>query len=512
MTICATEDTMAPAGPLAGRLTIAADGSYAARLARHDDAAGSWFPERWTLSGPEPYAVPLQGTQPEEPDSALLPLTDGRVLILRRVADRFAVSLLYPAGPGTGELLLGAVAAPRLTLLPPTPGGTLAYALAPEAEHTTLWLVHGGANGPEPVARIPGRCTGGVWLDRVGRLLALDRELDGRTKTVVADLERGGETGPLLQITEESNDRLLLADPDSGLLLVHSDAPGHDRLGWGVLGSSLPVRFPECLRPTKGTATPFAVQPGQMLAPESCAVAFRMAGPNGTWLGVWRPSGRQLRQYPAPEGWLPGTGLWTADGELLLPYATETEPCGVARMAVGVEPVERVAVEPVERRGPVEPVRPGETGRPMGPMGPVRQVAPTWTVGPTGRARPVAPVAAVDSPVEPSHPVEPVEPEEAVKPEGAVESEGAVEPGTASPSGAGARNGAEIVPDAADADNRSTASAQLQATDAEPAHTPGHPQTCRPVPLQEAPLAARQTRWSAISGPVRISGGGCAAG
>lgn len=112
MTICATEDTMAPAGPYGGRLTIAADGSYAARLARHDDAAGSWFPERWTLSGPEPYAVPLPGTQPEEPDSSVLPLTDGRVLILRRVADRFAVSLLYPAGPGTGQLMVGTVAAP----------------------------------------------------------------------------------------------------------------------------------------------------------------------------------------------------------------------------------------------------------------------------------------------------------------------------------------------------------------------------------------------------------------
>ncbi|MEU8786092.1 hypothetical protein [Streptomyces sp. NPDC048637] len=506
MTICATEDTMAPAGPHAGRLTIAADGSYGARLARHDDADGSWFPERWTLSGPEPYAVPLQGTQPEEPDSALLPLTDGRVLILRRVADRFAVSLLYPAGPGTGELLLGAVAAPRLTLLPPTPGGTLAYALAPGADHTTLWLVHGGANGPERVTRIPGRCTGGVWLDRCGRLLALDRELDGRTKTVMVDLERGGETGLLLQITEESNDRLLLADPDSGLLLVRSDAPGHDRLGWGVLGSSLPVRFPECLRPTGGTVTPFAVQPGQMLAPESCAVAFRMAAASGTWLGVWRPSGRQLRQYPAPEGWLAGTGLWTAAGELQLPYATEAEPCGVARMTVPGETVEGVG-----SGRPVRPVEPVLPIGPMGPMGPVRQLArtrtagqaePTWAAGLRGPHRPVEPVEPSE-PVEPPRPVEPMAPVEPMEPMALAE-----EP----PSGDGAESGGGIVPDAGETDNRSTASAQPQDTDAEPQHTPGHPQMCRPVPLQEAPLAARQTRWSVISGPVRISGGGCAAG
>ncbi|WP_406211900.1 hypothetical protein [Streptomyces decoyicus] len=478
MTICATEDATAPARPHRAALTIAADGSYAARLARHDDAAGSWFPERWTLSGPEPYAVPLQGTQPEEPDSALLPLTDGRVLILRRVADRFAVSLLYPAGPGTGELLLGAVPAPALTLLPPAPGGTLGYALAPEARTTTLWLLHGGADGPERVIRIPGRCTGGVWLDRSGRLLALDRELDGRTKTVVVDLERGGETGLLLQITDESNDRLLLADPDSGLLLVRSDAPGHDRLGWGVLGSSRPVRFPECLRPAEGTLTPFAMQPGQMLAPESCAVAFRREAANGTWLGVWRPSERQLRHFPAPEGWLAGAGLWTAGGELLLPYATEAEPCGVARMAVPlgpVEPVEAVRsarrVRLVETAGPVE--MPGLTEIPglTETPGPEEASRPVGQGRPLGSVEPVRPVRPADVPVRlPDVPVQPVQ---------------------GPPSGAVAGSGGGIVLDTGDADNRSTASAQPQPTGAEPRHLPAHLRMCRPVPLQQAPQAAR---------------------
>ncbi|MGW2026264.1 hypothetical protein [Streptomyces decoyicus] len=454
MTICAPEDAMAPARPHRAALTIAADGSYAARLARHDDAAGSWFPERWTLSGPEPYAVPLQGTQPEEPDSALLPLTDGRVLIARRVADRCAVSLLYPAGPGTGELLLGAVPAPELTLLPPAPGGTLCYALAHEARTTTLWLLHGGTDGPERVTRIPGRCTGGVWLDRSGRLLALDRELDGRTKTVVVDLERGGETGLLLQITDESNDRLLLADPDSGLLLVRSDAPGHDRLGWGVLGSSRPVRFPECLRPPEGTLAPFAMQPGQMLAPESCAVAFRREAANGTWLGIWRPSERQLRHYPAPEGWLAGAGLWTAGGELLLPYATEAEPCGVARMAVPL--------------GPVEPVEAVETVRPVGRVRLV-EMPVRLTEVPVQPAE--APVHLTDAPVRPVQPVQ--------------------GPPSGPPSGAAAGSGGGIVLDAGDADNRSTASAQRQPAGAEPRHVPAHLGMCRPVPLQQAPQAAR---------------------
>lgn len=554
MTICATEDATAPTRPHRATLTIAADGSYAARLARHDDAAGSWFPERWTLGGPEPYAVPLQGTQPEEPDSALLPLADGRVLIARRVADRFAVSLLYPAGPGTGELLLGAVEAPELTLLPPAPDGTRGYALAPGADRTALWLLHGGAGGPERVAEIPGRCSGGAWLDRGGRLLALDQEWAGRTKAVTVDLARGGETGPLLQITEDSNDRLLLADPDSGLLLVRSDAPGQDRIGWGVLGSRLPVRFPECLYPAGATVTPFAMQPRQMLAPESCAVAFRVDGAHGTWLGVWRPSVRQLRQFPAPRGWLTGAGLWTAGGELLLPHTTAAEPCGVARLRMALPPV---APEPAgmrEREGQRERERErerrqeAEPGRPVGPLRtvvperavrtvvperpvratvpgqPVRTVEPpqaAWTVEP---ARAVVPVRAAPArrPWQLVGPLLPVQgprsgmrvrmraglpaevpsvaPSEAPSeaPSGAdaeadigADGEAGARPGRTPDATSGVTNDGRIVPDAGEIDNRSTSSAQPRAADAEPQRITAHPPLCRPVPLQQAPLAAR---------------------
>lgn len=61
---------------------------------------------------------------------------------------------------------------------------------------SAVWLVAGGAFGPEHLAEIPGRCSGGAWLDRAGRMLALDREVGGRTKTIVVDLERGGEVSP----------------------------------------------------------------------------------------------------------------------------------------------------------------------------------------------------------------------------------------------------------------------------------------------------------------------------
>ncbi|MFJ9343866.1 hypothetical protein ACIRP0_32000 [Streptomyces sp. NPDC101733] len=357
MTVCATEIEMTTTAPF----TIAADGSYAARLAGEGDAR---YPERWTLGGPEPYAVPLPLAQPEEADSELLPLTDGRVLIHRRVADRHAFALLYPSGgpstgPRTGELQLGSVPARegvRVRMLAASPDGHAAFALAVGPEESTVWQVAGIPGGPRRAAVLPGRCSGGVWLDRTGRLLALDRELGGRTKAVAVDLARGGEVSPLLQIAEDSDDRLLLAAPDSGLLLIRSDAPGEDRLGWGVLGSARPVRFPECLR--LEDAHPFAVQPGQVLMPETCGVALRV-GESG--IALWRPADRHVFRLGAPVGWLGGTGLWSAEGRLCLPYATPDAPCGLMGIGRPVAPPPPVCLEaptpaPADAPAPLRPV------------------------------------------------------------------------------------------------------------------------------------------------------------
>ncbi|MFI6561126.1 hypothetical protein [Streptomyces sp. NPDC050534] len=395
MTACAIEPEAAPedGAPFSG-CTITADGAYAARLALN---GGSLFPERWTLDGPEPYAVPLPANQPEEADAEVQPMGDGRVLIRRPTAGRHVFSLLYPTGPGTGEVLIGAVECPdedtRLRLLPPAPGGERAYALAVGRHSSAVWQVAGGEFGPEHVAQIAGRCSGGVWLDHTGRMLALDREIGGRTKTVVVDLQRDGETSPLLQIADDSDDRLLLADPDSGLLLISSDAPspGEERLGWGVLGSTLPVRFPEFLRLPECAVTPFAIQPGQVLTPENCSVALRIDGPVGSWVGTWRPDRRHIHHLAAPAGWLTGTGSWTRDGVLHLPYATAEVPCGVAQLAAPTR--ETVATGAIGATG-----ESGGSGD-AGPEDPVRGDA-------AGQA---APGSSSPAPGEPSEP-DPPEP------------------------------------------------------------------------------------------------------
>ncbi|MBZ6112121.1 MULTISPECIES: hypothetical protein [Streptomyces] len=385
MTVCAIEPSAGPGNggaPRAG-CSITAGGAYAARLTLGGESGDAWYPERWTLDGPEPYAVPLPGNQPEEPGTEVQPMGDGRVLVHRVAAGRHHFSLLYPTGPGTGEQPLGAVECPAdatgLRLLPPVPGGERAYALAASPRATVLWQVAGGAFGPERVAEVAGRCSGGAWLDRAGRMLALDRETGGRVKAVVVDLEREGEVSPLLQIAANSDDRILLADPDSGLVLVRSDAPspGRERIGWGVLGSTLPVRFPECLVMPDCTVTPFAIQPGQALTPERCAVALRVDGALGSWVAVWRPAEREVRHLPAPEGWLAGAGSWTADGELRLPCSTLQLPCGVARLTApeaddgGAEDVDDAGdvrdvgdVGVVGNAGDAEHPAPGRAGHP----------------------------------------------------------------------------------------------------------------------------------------------------
>ncbi|MFE0793261.1 hypothetical protein ACFW4O_26935 [Streptomyces mutabilis] len=394
MTACAIEPSAAPGndGPPPAGCSITAEGAYAARLARRGDC---WYPERWTLDGPEPYAVPLPGNQPEEPGTEVQPMGDGRVLVHRVAAGRHFFSLLYPTGPGTGELPLGAVECPAdatvLRLLPPAPGGERAYALATGPRSTVLWQVAGGAFGPERLAEIPGRCSGGVWLDRTGRILAVDRETGGRTKAVVLDLERDGEVSPLLQIAADSDDRILLADPDSGLVLIRSDAPspGQDRLGWGVLGSTLPVRFPECLRLPDCVVTPFAIQPGQALTPERCAVALRVDGALGSWVAVWRPDERRVRHLPAPAGWLAGAGLWTADGELRLPCATPQSPCGVARLPA-----------PPDADGARTREREAESSPPAGPPAPAPGPSPApGAEDPSKGAEPDAPAPSPPRPV-----------------------------------------------------------------------------------------------------------------
>lgn len=100
---------------------------------------------------------------------------------------------------------------------------------------------------------------------------------------------------------------------------------------------------------------------------------------------------------PAPEGWLAGSGLWTPDGVLRLPYATDEVPCGVAELAAPWgEPVDAGLPGGTAAPGP------GGTGGPggAGPEDPVRDgTAPGAREASAEAAEPEPPGPVVARPV-----------------------------------------------------------------------------------------------------------------
>jgi hypothetical protein len=231
----------------------------------------------------------------------------------------------------------------------------VAVALATDERPVTrAWLVFTDSREPEPVAEVPGVHGGGIWLDGVGRLLALDRLSGGLVKTVVLDLAASA-VSPLLEIAPGSNDRLALADPASGLLVVRSDAPGEDRLGWGVLGGGVPVRFPECLHQPGALLRPLAVEPSELSAPSApgqpravaeLRVVVQADRGAGCALVVWRPGGGRLEPLPVPAGRLGGAAHWSCAG-LRIPYSAPDRPPALATLDV-----DELLAEGPQRRAP----------------------------------------------------------------------------------------------------------------------------------------------------------------
>ncbi|MFJ6214829.1 alpha/beta hydrolase family protein [Streptomyces sp. NPDC092296] len=368
--------------------TFAADGSHAACLAAAD--GGGWYPESWRLGtdggGCLPTPLPPPGNRTESPHSPLLSLPDGRVLIARQGGDRCELAVLSPAGPWeqrepapAAERAAGVLRTADVRLLPlPAPvaaatrSAPVAVALTCDGRPTTaVWLIRADGSAPQRAAEVPGLYGGGVWLDREGRLLALDRlgDADGLVRSVALDLVEG-TVAPLLEISERSNDRLVLFDPDTRLAVVRSDASGTDRLGWGVLGAQQPLRFPDCLHLPGTLLRPIAVEPAATRGPgpRSAAelrIAVQLDRGAGSALAVWRPAGGRLEPLPVPPGRLGAVGHWSPAG-LRMPYSAPDSPPAMATLDLAAQ---------LDLRPP-PPATPAATTLPAPPVPP----RPTVTV------------------------------------------------------------------------------------------------------------------------------------
>ncbi|GAA1397997.1 hypothetical protein GCM10009639_36010 [Kitasatospora putterlickiae] len=371
--------------------TFAADGGHAACLASAAD--GGWYVESWRLpaDGPAtPTGLHLPGNRFESPRSQLVALPDGSVLVCRHDGERHDLVTLHnatvPDGqPVAAERPLGTLRMPGLRLLP-LPAGAPSDPRTPVAlavgsdtrPATTVWLVRTDGSAPQQVAEIPGLHGGGVWLDHAGALLALDRVSDGLVRTVALDLRTGGVT-PLLEIGERSNDRLVLFDPDSRFAMVRSDAPGTDRIGWGVLGGGEPLRFPEALHVAGMFLRPVALRPGA----DGAQVAVQVDHGAGCSLALWRPSAGRLDPLPVPPGRIGAVGHWSAGG-LRVPYSAPDHPTALAALDVDA----LLAHDPAATVSAPTPVPLPLQLAPLGSglPGPWRDTVLPWRPGAIGRA------------------------------------------------------------------------------------------------------------------------------
>ncbi|WP_235618898.1 alpha/beta hydrolase family protein [Embleya scabrispora] len=307
--------------------SFAADGGHAACLATPGD--GTWRVESWSLRpGRASGAIPVGTGTPERLHTQLLALPDGRVLACRHEPGRHELALLEADDAGS-ERHVTTVRLPGLRLLPYPGTDALALALgADTTPSTTVWLVREDGR-LDPVAELSGLYSGGVWLDPNGGRLALDEVRGGRIKTVALDLATA-TVRPFLELTDESNDRLLLADPVGGLLVIASDAPGSDRLGWIRLPADRTqapgrVRFPEVVHVPDAQVRPIAI------APDGRRVAVQLDRGAISRLAVWTPEEGELVEAPTPDGCLGAVGRWTEQG-LRIPFSAPDRPSCLARL------------------------------------------------------------------------------------------------------------------------------------------------------------------------------------
>lgn len=307
------------------------DGTHAACLATSGD--GAWQVESWTMGTGGPDAATAAPRRmlgrPEHLHTQLLALPDGSVLACRHEPGRHDLVLLGgPDADADDETVIGTVRTPGLRLLPYPGADGLALALATDTTPTTtVWRIPRTLGALEILAELPGLFGGGVWLDTRGHRLALDAVRDGRVKTAALDV-RSAVLSPLLEMTEESNDRLQLCDPVGGLLVISSDAPGGDRLGWIRLPENRDepagrVRFPEMVHLPNTTVRPVAI------APDGDRVALQLDRGATSRLAVWTPEEGTLLDITMPEGCLGGVGRWTAAG-LHIPFSAPDRPGGLA--------------------------------------------------------------------------------------------------------------------------------------------------------------------------------------
>lgn len=294
--------------------TFAADGRSAAAL--RADPGGGLTVETWrpTASGwaPRPTGVPA------DLDDQLLPLSDGRLLLVRPDDAGATVLLVDPRADGGCTVELCRRPEHAVRLAPPPPGEPTALACLIGYDGTVTrfwWLLPDGSLAPIG-APLPGLTSGQGWLP--GPRLALTwTDPAGLTRVLALD-PRTGVTSTLLDVDPGTDDRVALADPGSDLLVVTTNAGDAEWVGFARPGSGGDPWFPEELA-AEERAEALAVDPTGRYV-----LLHRRRGAHAE-LTVHDVPGGSTRPLATPPGCPRGPAAWTADG-IVLPWSAPTVP------------------------------------------------------------------------------------------------------------------------------------------------------------------------------------------
>lgn len=262
--------------------------------------------ESWEFTGDGVPAATVTEIDADR-ETRALPLDDGRILLLQRDPGggaRYELIVLDVPGAGIARRRIGQLPAELgARLLPGSGAGDLGVVVALDGpDRSTIWRV--SESRIDPVTQVPGLVTGGAWLD--DHVLACNQVRAGSRSSGIAVDTEDGRWRRIWSMSDTSTDRIVLADPRSGMFVVTTDAGGADRIGWGRAGERA-VRFPEVLHRSGLPVTALALdQRGERL------LVHEVAGATSR-LHAYTPAEDRLEPLRVPAGTVTGPACWTGD-------------------------------------------------------------------------------------------------------------------------------------------------------------------------------------------------------
>lgn len=284
---------------------------------------------------------------------------------------------LDPAG-GTGTARTVAdLATPQTCLLPRLPGAdTQLLAVVGFDDTTTVFRIGWRDGSMTEAGRLPAPLGGGVWLDDTGDRLAVNLAGEsGRSSVFVMDFA-AKSFSRLFEASPDSEDRIVLADPASGRVVVTTDAFGYPAVGIAEPTSASGIRFIPALEEGDEAGEPCCfLSDGGTLAlrhengveshirladSESLVVSGPMPLPVGEVGSPIVQAGRRLRfPFSAPDGpWRPasvdlGTGAFSFDPLLEQSQSDQLVTARVASFPSGAGPMPALVYPPAPGDGPL---------------------------------------------------------------------------------------------------------------------------------------------------------------